>query len=139
MTDRPLNSSPIATWIALASAVATAAVMIGLPFTVKEATDPFPMRILSVALVTGWLLAPYGGLVFLARWFAAHRDPSRGLLVASIAMAASAAFVAVSLFGARADGQGIMLLLALPVFQWMILGVSAAVASAAKRRPGRSH
>ncbi len=119
-------SKRLTTWISVAAAIVTAGTMISLYMSDDEAADPVHVRIASLVLLIGWLTAPYFGLVLLARRWA-----SRGLLVASVVAAASAGIVSQIL--SKPDGQGAMLLLALPIFQWVVIGISVAVSRVVER------
>jgi hypothetical protein len=133
MKNQALDSARFTNWIALGAALVTAAILVGLYLNVEDAADPLYVRIVWLILVVGWLDAPYAGLVLLSRKFAAHRGASRGLLMASIVVTVLAVIVALTLSSARTDGQGIILMLALPIFQWVVIGISVAVTRVAEQ------
>jgi hypothetical protein len=94
---------------------------------------------LFMVLVLGWCMSPYAAIAL-----ALHRPwkSTEAVLVAfatTIAIAGLAAYIYTVAFFVRPDPQGGLVLLFIPLWQWVGVVVGLGVAWLVERRPGRAY
>ncbi len=108
--------------VAAASAVATLALM-AWAMTFSWSGLAF------VAGLMAWCVSPYAVLAFAAGGMRASRRGLVTLLVTTILVAAAAAAAYVDAFFIHLDAQGALILLFMPVWQWVAVVIGLVVAS----------
>lgn len=108
--------------VAAASAVATLALMLW-AMTFSWSGLAF------IAGLMAWCVSPYAVLAFAAGAMRASRRGLVALLVTTILVAGAAAAAYVDTFFIHLDAQGALILLFMPVWQWMAVVIGLVVAS----------
>lgn len=90
-----------------------------------------------VAGLVAWCLSPYAVLAFAAGAMRVSRRGAIALLVTTVLVAGAAAAAYVDAFFIHLDAQGALILLFMPVWQWVAAVVGLVVASLLPSRQGR--
>ena len=107
--------------IAAASAAGVLALMVwAMTFSLE--------RLAFVAGLMAWCISPYAVLAFAAGGMRASRRALVALLVATILVAGAAAAAYVDAFFIHLDAQGALILLFMPVWQWVAVVIGLVVA-----------
>jgi len=117
--------------LAIAMAIGTAGLVIGMADLTVGAS-------LFMLLVLGWCVSPYAAIAL-----ALHRPwkSKEAVLVAfatTVAIAGLAAYIYIVAFFVKPDPQGGLVLLFIPLWQWVGVVVGLGVAWLVERRPGRA-
>jgi hypothetical protein len=117
--------------VAAASAIATLALMV--------AAMTFSWSGLAFAIgLMAWCVSPYAVLAFAAGAMRASRRGVIALLVTTILVAGMAAVAYVDAFFIHLDAQGALILLFMPVWQWVGAVIGLFVAAMLPSRQGRA-
>jgi hypothetical protein len=138
MTAPDIALPKVADGVRLASRLIATAMAIATAGLVIRMADVTVGTSLFLLLVLGWCVSPYAAIVM-----ALHRPwkSTEAMLVAfatTIAIAGFAAYVYIVAFFVKPDPQGGLVLLFIPLWQWVGVVVGLGVAWLMERRPGRA-
>lgn len=138
MTGPDISLPDVAGGIRLATRILALLMAIATAGLVLRMADVTVGTSLFLLLVLGWCVSPYGAIALaLGRpWKSA--EAMLVALATTIAIAGLAAYIYIVAFFVKPDPQGGLLLLFIPLWQWVGVVVGLGVAWLVERRPGRA-